>query len=172
MARRPPGIVTDPGTPHNYSTYQNHGCRCDICVGTNRLYNRRRRQERFAERELIGGRLVAVNAPAHGKATTYSNYGCRCEPCTSAATIAGRERTVKKRAVREQCTRCGHSSGGCERCGRLDEILGSAINGEPYCHTYTAGRTCYQQASHEHTMRIAAEQIERWRGALSLLADR
>jgi len=42
------------------------------------------RAQRFAARELIDGRLVAVKASQHGSATTYSNHGCRCQPCTDA----------------------------------------------------------------------------------------
>lgn len=46
--------------------------------------NLRNRRGRFAARQLIDGRLVAVAAAEHGSASTYVNHGCRCERCCTA----------------------------------------------------------------------------------------
>jgi hypothetical protein len=43
------------------------------------------RQERYARRQLVDGRLVAPVSPEHhGKRWTYAHHGCRCPICTDA----------------------------------------------------------------------------------------
>lgn len=63
--------------------------------------NRRNRQARFAARQLIDGRLVAVNAKEHGSASTYTNHGCQCEPCRRAHRIRLARGAERRRA--RQC---------------------------------------------------------------------
>lgn len=63
------------------------GCRCDVCTDAHRTRVRKRRYARMENREVVDGRLVAVDAPSHGKASTYKNWGCRCAPCTDAHTV-------------------------------------------------------------------------------------
>lgn len=78
---------------------------------------RRARQERYARRVLVGGRLVApVRPEQHGRKNTYSYHGCRCAPCTE-ATSAANLRTVQTVAIGEgqHGTQYGYSK-GC-RCG-------------------------------------------------------
>lgn len=48
----------------------------------------------------------------------------------------------------EVCARCGHTSGGCQRCGRHDDDLGGGINGQDYCHN-VEGETCYMIAQRD-----------------------
>lgn len=43
------------------------------------------KQRRYAARVEIDGRLVAVKAREHGKASTRANHGCECRPCITAA---------------------------------------------------------------------------------------
>lgn len=62
------------------------GCRCTVCRKANSTRNMRRRRERWAMRELIDGRLVAVGRE-HGKRSTYTNWGCRCAACTAVGNI-------------------------------------------------------------------------------------
>lgn len=53
---------------------------------------------------------------------------------------------------KETCARCGHESGGCPRCDRIDPFLGAGISGNSYCHTFSpVSPTCYTLASWEHT---------------------
>lgn len=61
--------------------YTNYGCRCIPCTVANRAKQFEQREYRFSRRVLINGRMVAVEAPTHGR-NTYSNWGCRCEVCT------------------------------------------------------------------------------------------
>lgn len=56
------------------------------------------REARYARRVEIDGRLVAVDAPQHGKPGTYCNWGCRCEPCTDAHRVY----TAQKREQRKR----------------------------------------------------------------------
>lgn len=52
----------------------------------------------------------------------------------------------------ETCARCGHQSGGCPQCDRVDPFLGASIDGDPYCHTFSeATPTCYMQACWDQT---------------------
>lgn len=51
---------------------------------------------------------------------------------------------------RETCSRCGHQSGGCPRCGRNDFLLGGRIEHQDYCHTFVeTAPTCYTQEAAE-----------------------
>lgn len=43
---------------------------------------------RYAQRELIDGKLVAPGAVPHGKVETYAEHGCRCPRCARAAEAA------------------------------------------------------------------------------------
>lgn len=65
------------------SGYGYHGCRCARCKEANRSRASRNRTVRYAQRELIDGRLVHPRAP-HGPKQSYSNYGCRCVGCSKA----------------------------------------------------------------------------------------
>lgn len=60
------------------------GCRCPVCTEAHRVRITRRRNERRAGRVLVDGRLVAWQAPEHGRRSTYSNWGCRCVLCALA----------------------------------------------------------------------------------------
>ena len=44
--------------------------------------------------------------------------------------------------LRDECSRCGHVAGGCDRCGR-STILGGTIDGRRYCHTEAEQPSCY-----------------------------
>ena len=68
------------------------GCPCANCREAYADYRRAERVARYAERELIDGRLVHPRAP-HGTFSGYSYWGCRCELCTEANTL--RKRGVK-----------------------------------------------------------------------------
>lgn len=61
---------------------------------------RQQRWKRAATRELIDGRLVAVNANEHGTCSTYGNWHCRCEPCTYAHTAEQAQMRAKRRTER------------------------------------------------------------------------
>ena len=51
----------------------------------------------------------------------------------------------------ERCARCGHTSGGCVRCGQRHAFLGGRIEDRHYCHTFSEGDdpTCYTAALRE-----------------------
>lgn len=85
---------------HGADCYRNHRCRCEVCVEGNRADMRAARARRFAARQLIDGRLVAVDASRHGASTTYTNHGCRCGPCTTAATRDRWQRFTQSRSDR------------------------------------------------------------------------
>lgn len=61
---------------------------------------RDKRWEKRALRQLIDGRLVAVEAVDHGIYTTYQNWHCRCVPCTEAHRIEQRRHRDERRAAR------------------------------------------------------------------------
>jgi len=42
------------------------------------------RRVRYAQREMVDGRLVAPGDVAHGRGETFTDYGCRCHYCTRA----------------------------------------------------------------------------------------
>jgi hypothetical protein len=69
------------GTVTGYTT---HRCRCQDCLLAMRVCLREHRARRFAARQLIGGRLIAVDVEEHGTNTAYANAGCRCVSCTVA----------------------------------------------------------------------------------------
>lgn len=69
--------------------YQNHGCRCPECGLAHRLYNRIKRQERFA-------RGLDPGDPRHGTDNGYTNYGCRCPECVQARAIWYAMRKTKR----------------------------------------------------------------------------
>lgn len=50
---------------------------------------------RYAQRVMVGGRLVHPNA-VHGSNASYTGYGCRCVPCSESHTVARRRSYVKK----------------------------------------------------------------------------
>lgn len=62
------------------------------------------RQARKARRALVDGRLVAVDAPEHGKPSTYSNWGYRCERWAWAAYAAARSRATPYPKPRRRAT--------------------------------------------------------------------
>lgn len=68
---------------HGSVNHYNAGCRCQECTEANRAYHHNRSWERYADRVLIGDRLIAP-AGEHGNANTYKNRGCRCRECTEA----------------------------------------------------------------------------------------
>lgn len=58
----------------------------------------------------------------------------------------------------ETCARCGHTSGGCQHCGRHDDYLGAQINKASYCHQdWNTEPTCYMQTSWEQTRAAMAD---------------
>ena len=90
MAIRNPIQAGDGDSRHGlYSSYQNHGCRCDLCRAANAEHKLRRRIERS----------LPPDDPRHGKETTYLNYACRCDPCTAAKAERDRQRCLAKRAA-------------------------------------------------------------------------
>lgn len=75
------GVTVRHGDPHAYAA----GCPCRRCLDAHRDYNRELRHRRYAAREWVNGRLVAVQVGLrHGRVSTYNNWGCRCDPCTRA----------------------------------------------------------------------------------------
>lgn len=87
----------------NYSTYTNHGCRCDLCYEVNRAYKRKRYlQTSTAERRRLRTiRCKRTGGPCthdveHGNYSTYSNHGCRCEPCRVAWNAYLKELRVRR----------------------------------------------------------------------------
>lgn len=82
---------------HGASAYVRRGCRCRVCTKANRLRCAARRQRSYEERQLIHGRLVAMNPNLrHGTDSAYVNHGCRCTECTK----AGQARNAANRARR------------------------------------------------------------------------
>jgi hypothetical protein len=79
---------------HNFSTYTNLRCRCDVCRAANTEWQRRRRAER--RKELAAG----TAHPEHGKASTYENWGCRCRSCTTAHNADTLANSRRRRAAR------------------------------------------------------------------------
>lgn len=61
--------------------YTNYMCRCEPCTRANRAKQYEERERRLARREVIAGRVTAVDASVHNR-NTYSNWGCRCVVCT------------------------------------------------------------------------------------------
>ena len=59
-------------TEHGITLYK-HGCRCEVCVGANRVASARKRR-----------RMLGSEPPNHGL-SGYKNYGCRCEVCFKAS---------------------------------------------------------------------------------------
>jgi len=54
--------------------------------------------------------------------------------------------------TREICTRCGHITGGCPRCGRTTERLGGTVDGLRYCHTDILTKpTCFEVAARAYS---------------------
>lgn len=78
--------------------YTGNGCRRPECREANTASCKRSRAKRYAERELIDGRLVAFGDNiTHGSRTATSYYGCQCEECALAH--AARERLRYRRKV-------------------------------------------------------------------------
>lgn len=73
-----------------------------------------------------------------------------------------------------RCTRCGHVTGGCPRCGRNDPLLGSSIGDEQYCHTFSLTYpTCYMLTSWDHSdKRAPGEAMPGMDELRQLLRDR
>lgn len=68
---------------HGTRTCYASGCRCARCTEAQRVGLGERKAQRYADRELTDGRLVATAAGlTHGNKSTYNNWGCRCRPCT------------------------------------------------------------------------------------------
>lgn len=78
--------------------YLDHKCRCAACTSAHSDYQRQRRAARYAARQLVGGCLVAVDAPRHGNASTYGNWGCRCQPCAAAGAAHNAANKAARRA--------------------------------------------------------------------------
>ncbi len=76
MSARAPLV---PGDPRHgkYTTYGNHGCRCDLCRAGWAAYVAQQQARRAA-------RGLAPDDPRHGRASTYGNWKCRCPACTRA----------------------------------------------------------------------------------------
>lgn len=65
--------------------YTNHACRCKECRAANRRSHQSRREQRQAERVMVGGRLIApLPDEYHGRPSTYAYHGCRCRDCVGA----------------------------------------------------------------------------------------
>lgn len=80
-------------TVHNYSTYSNRGCRCEVCGAANREYTAKRRRDRFA---FVAEHGLPANV-RHGEGA-YTNWGCRCPECTKAVAVATLPRMRRWRA--------------------------------------------------------------------------
>jgi hypothetical protein len=46
------------------------------------------RRVRYAQREMVDGRLVAPGRVRHGTVEAYAEFGCRCRRCERAAAQA------------------------------------------------------------------------------------
>lgn len=68
---------------HDLSTYNNKGCRCDICRAANRAASAAFRERHASE---------PVPDHVHGTENGYCNYRCSCERCRRAHTDAERIR--------------------------------------------------------------------------------
>lgn len=84
-------VTTKEPKAHNYSTYINHRCRCDVCRAANTAYYAKRRAERAAG--IVGNGLPA---PKEHNESTYTNWGCRCDVCREAWRIASARRRARK----------------------------------------------------------------------------
>lgn len=92
-------------TVHNYSTYINHRCRCEICRAANTAYVLARRAKARARRLLVeagGGRYVAAGI-THG-AGSYRNHACRCEVCRTAHNEAAARYARRARQIRREAS--------------------------------------------------------------------
>jgi hypothetical protein len=81
---------------HGRNAYQNSMCRCNVCTNAHKLYERKIRDTRRAQRVLVDGRPTAMHVKEHGLAATYTNWSCRCQPCTRANTEYERSRRPLK----------------------------------------------------------------------------
>lgn len=85
--------MVEHGTASCYVT----GCRRTECREAMLVSNRRSRAKRYADRELIDGRLVAFGEKVtHGTRTAHGYYGCRCEQCAAAHADRARLRYRRK----------------------------------------------------------------------------
>lgn len=63
-----------------------------------REYKAKQREERYAQRVLIDGKLVHPDAP-HGSQHAYSAYGCKCVPCTDNNAREQRELRARRKGM-------------------------------------------------------------------------
>jgi len=87
----------NPTAPHGTASgYNNYGCHCVPCTAAASAAVLARNRRRYAQRVLVGGRLVHP-APGigHGLPDTYKRYGCRCLPCCVAHSQMQRSRRAK-----------------------------------------------------------------------------
>ena len=89
-------------SPHGMlGSYTTKRCRCDVCRAASADYVRNVRALRREARELINGRLTAVDHRVkHGTHAGYNNWCCRCVECTR----AGTEYVVSRRKMRQGTT--------------------------------------------------------------------
>lgn len=94
------GRLVHPNARHGHrGSYTNFMCRCEPCTSAWRKATSRRRAERYAMRELVGGWWVSTGPVEHGMASTYHNWGCQCGPCRFAAARSRNPGSVPRRAV-------------------------------------------------------------------------
>jgi len=76
------------------SGYVNHKCHCDKCREAWRVYNRKRRAERYAYTKAHG----LPRTVKHGSPAAYNQWGCNCDVCSIGHMIYNR-RYYKKKAA-------------------------------------------------------------------------
>jgi len=83
-----------PAAPHGTANgYSNYGCHCPPCKDAVNAAIVARRRRFYAQRVLVGGRLVHPGpGTRHGVADTYKRLGCRCLPCCVAHSQLQRRR--------------------------------------------------------------------------------
>jgi hypothetical protein len=59
------------------NAYNNYSCRCEVCKGAYREFQK----PQVAERRAKG---LSATDPRHGTYNGYANYGCRCTECVEA----------------------------------------------------------------------------------------
>lgn len=94
MARSP----KSPPKVHNYSTYQNHKCRCEVCKAACAAYQQQRREHYRARRlaaQALGGIFVAPGV-THG-VNGWDNFACRCQVCRDAHNAAARSYAARRK---------------------------------------------------------------------------
>jgi hypothetical protein len=78
--------ILEPGDPrHGMTGYTTYKCRCDVCRGAWRDWQRKYRARMRAK--PING-----DEPWHGTVSGYENWGCRCGLCSDVKAMSARVR--------------------------------------------------------------------------------